>query len=468
VAVVGAGPGGYAAAFRAADLGLGVTLIDPEEHPGGVCLYRGCIPSKALLHVARVLAEAEELAGCGVGFEPPRIDVGTLRGWKSSVVKRLTSGLSALGKARGVRFVRGRAAFRDASSLQIELIEPGRLEVRARYTVVATGSRPGSLPIDVPDSERIMNSTAALELPSVPPTLLVVGGGYIGLELASVYAALGSRVTLVEMTEGLLPGADRDLVRVLQRRLTGRLEAVHCETKLEALEEAEDAIVARLATKRAAPVDRRFSHVLIAVGRKPNTSGLGLANTKVEVGQKGFIVADGERRTAESAVFAVGDVAGEPMLAHKATHEGTTVAEILAGKRRTFEPAAIPAVVYTDPEIAWCGLTEAEAARTGRAVTVTRFPWQASGRAMTVGRTDGLTKLVVDPETERILGAGIVGVGAGDLIAEMVLAIETGAVVEDVSASIHPHPTLSETVMEAADMLHGLSVHVQRTRRSTE
>jgi dihydrolipoamide dehydrogenase len=380
----------------------------------------------------------------------------------------LTSGLSVLGKARGVRFVRGRAAFRDASSLHVELIEPGRLEVRARHVVIATGSRPGSLPIDVPDSERIMNSTAALELPGVPPSLLVVGGGYIGLELASVYAALGSRVTVVEMTGGLLPGADRDLVRVLQRRLAARLEAVLCETRLEALVEADDAIVARLATKGAAPAERRFSRALIAVGRKPNTSGLGLANTRVELGPKGFIVADGERRTAEPGVFAVGDVAGEPMLAHKATHEGTTVAEVIAGKRRAFEPAAIPAVVYTDPEIAWCGLTEVEAARIGRPVTVTRFPWQASGRALTIGRSDGLTKLLVDPETERILGAGIVGVGAGDLIAEMVLAIETGAVAQDVGASIHPHPTLSETVMEAADLFHGLSVHVQRARHSAE
>ncbi len=468
VAVIGAGPGGYAAAFRAADLGLDVTLIDPEEHPGGVCLYRGCIPSKALLHVARVLAEAEDVNACGVRFGPPQIDLEALRKWKGSVVSRLTAGLGALGKARGVRLIRGRAAFRDASSLRVECIEPATVEIRPRHTVIATGSRPGSLPGDLPDSERIMNSTAALELTTVPSSLLVVGGGYIGLELASVYAALGTRVTLVEMTGELLPGADRDLVRVLARRLASKLDAILLDTKVESLQDVGGEIVALLASGATAPVERRFSHALIAVGRKPNTSGLGLANTNVKVDTKGFIIADPQRRTAEANVFAVGDVAGEPLLAHKATHEGTTVADVIAGKRTAFDPAAIPAVVYTDPEIAWCGLTESEAERNGRAVTVTRFPWQASGRAMTMGRTEGLTKLVVDAETERVLGAGIVGVGAGDLIAEAVLAIETGAVAEDLGATIHPHPTLSETVMEAADLLHGLSVHVQRAPRSAE
>jgi dihydrolipoamide dehydrogenase len=462
--VLGAGPGGYAAAFRAADLGLDVTLIDPEPEPGGVCLFRGCIPSKALLHQAALIDEAAAAAGRGIAFARPQIDLDRLRTWKNDVVTTLTGGLGQLAKSRGVRRVRGRGVFLERNLLDVATHDADRTRMRFRHCIVATGSRPTVLPGLDTESPRVMTSSSALDLPDVPARLLVVGGGYIGLELATVYAALGSTVTVVEMTDGLLPGVDRDLVRVLAKRVTSRVDAVLLETKVATLTVDANTCRARL-EGAAGSSEHTFDHVLIAVGRRPNSSGIGLKNTAVEVDTHGFISVDERRRTAEPAIYAIGDVAGEPMLAHKATHEGVVAAEAIAGRNVAFEPSAIPAVVFTDPEIAWCGLTEAQAKAAGRAVTVGRFPWGASGRALTLGRSDGLTKVLIDPESHRVLGAGIVGHGAGELIAEVVHAIEMGAVAEDLALTIHPHPTRSETVMEAADVALGQSIHLHKRRR---
>ena len=459
VVVLGAGPGGYAAAFRAADLGLDVTLIDPEPEPGGVCLFRGCIPSKALLHQAALIDEAAAAAERGIAFGRPEIDLARLRAWKDGVVQTLTRGLGQLAKSRGVRRMHGRGAFLDRDLLEVTTEEGAWSRLRFQHCIVATGSRPAVVPGLDTDSPLVMNSTEALELPDAPGRLLVVGGGYIGLELATVYAALGSKVTVVEMTDGLLPGVDRDLVRVLAKRLGQRLEAVLLGTKVAKLTLEADRCRVALEGGAGSP-EQTFDRVLVAVGRRPNASGLGLKHTAVTLDERGFVVVDAQRRTAERGIFAIGDVAGEPMLAHKATHEGLVAAEAVAGRPVAFEPAAIPAVVYTDPEIAWCGLTEARAKREGRAVQVGRFPWAASGRALTLGRGDGLTKLLVDPDSRRVLGAGIVGHGAGELIAEVVHAIEMGAVAEDLALTIHPHPTLSETVMEAAEVALGQAVHI--------
>jgi len=462
VVVVGAGPGGYAAAFRAADLGLDVTLIDPEVNPGGVCLYRGCIPSKALLHVASVLREAHEAEAWGVSFTEPRIDVRKLREWKNGVVSRLTSGLSSLAKARGVRQIQGRATFADAHALTVDAAGSGRQRVEFDNAIIATGSRPALPDALSLDSDRVMTSTGALELSDVPGALLVVGGGYIGLELGTVYAALGSRVTVVEVTEQLLPGVDSDLVRPLAASVGRTFEAVHLATGVEQLRETAEGISATLKSAKQGTREIVFDKVLVATGRRPNSSGLGLENTAVSVTEEGFIEVDEQRRTKQPDIFAIGDVAGQPMLAHKATHEGTLAAGVIAGGPELWEPRAIPAVVFTDPEIAWCGLTESEARASGAAVAISRFPWQASGRALTLGRAEGVTKVLHEPETGRVLGVGICGHSAGELIAEGVLAIEMGAVVEDLAACIHPHPTLSETVMEAAEVGRGLSVHVKR------
>jgi dihydrolipoamide dehydrogenase len=465
VVVLGAGPGGYAAAFRAADLGLDVTLVDPEAKPGGVCLHRGCIPSKAYLHVARLLREAATAEKFGVRFGAPEIDIEKLRAWKDEVVAKLTGGLGVLAKARSVRYVQGRGTFEDARTLVLDGTSTGRERLVFDYAIVATGSRPSIPEALALESDRVMTSTGALELADVPKTLLVVGAGYIGLELGSVYAALGSRVTIVEMADRILAGVDADLAKPVKAATTEVVEALRLETRVERIAEASGGIEVRLVGgKPEASATSTFEKVLIAVGRKPNSSGLGLENTRVEFDDSGFILVDAERRTAEPSIFAIGDVAGQPLLAHKATHEGTTVAEVIAGKKTAFEPQVVPAVVYTDPEIAWCGLTEEEATRQGRRVTVGAFPWQVSGRALTLGRTDGLTKVLVDADSERVLGVGVVGAGAGELIAEAALAIEMGAVVEDLAATIHPHPTLSETVMEAAEVARGSSVHLKKKR----
>lgn len=463
VAVIGGGPGGYAAAFMAADLGLKVALIDPEINPGGVCLYRGCIPSKALLHAARVLTEAREASHWGIEFAQPKIDIDKLREWKEGVVKKLTGGLGQLAKQRAVDYIQGEGAFLDAKTLSIKRAGGGgEQRLGFEHAIIATGSRPATVPgLDL-KSERVMDSTSALDLASVPKTLLVVGGGYIGLEMGTVYAALGTKVTVVEMLDGLLPGVDRDLVAPLSKRLEKAFVSILLSTRVVEMKEEKNGLRVKFEGAQAPAEPQVYEKVLVSVGRKPNSQIAGLEKTRVEVDRRGFIKVDLQRRTAEPSIFAIGDVAGEPMLAHKAMHEGTTAAEVIAGHKVAFEPQAIPAVVFTDPEIAWCGLTEEQAKRDARNVRVARFPWGASGRALTLDRPDGSTKLVIDPESERVLGVGIVGVGAGDLIAEGVLAVEMGALASDVKLTIHPHPTLSETVMEAAEVFFGQATDVYR------
>jgi len=465
LAVIGAGPGGYAAAFLAADLGLTVTLIDTEPDPGGVCLFRGCIPSKALLHVARLLAEARAAAEWGIRFGEPDIDLAALRKWKEGVVGQLTGGLGQLARQRKVDFIRGRAHFRNARQLRISPVEGGAFDLSCEHVIVATGSRPSRIPGIETDSRRILDSSRALELEKIPDTLLVVGGGYIGLEMGTVYAALGSRVTVVEMMDGLLPGVDRDLVKPVQKSLAERFDRILLRARVENMAEKRDGIEVTMRPEGDDAVTERFDAVLVAIGRRPNSADLGLENTGVKTDERGFIQVNPQRRTHDPAIYAIGDVAGEPMLAHKATHEGRVAAEAIAGHKTAFEPRAIPAVVFTDPELAWCGLTENEAREQDRPVEIVRFPWAASGRALTMGRPDGLTKLIIDSDTERILGMGVVGAGAGELIAEGVLAVEMAALATDLKLSIHPHPTLSETVMEAAEMLFGQSTHVYRPQR---
>ena len=465
VAVIGGGPGGYTAAFMAADLGLQVTLIDLEPNPGGVCLYRGCIPSKALLHVAKVLTESREATQWGIEFGEPKIDLNQMRSWKESVVGKMTQGLGELCKHRNVQFIQGRASFLDSTTLKIEQNDRAR-SVSYDHAGLATGSRPATIPNLSLDSPRVLDSTGALELREVPKNMLVIGGGYIGLELGTVYSALGCEVSVVEMTSGLLPGVDRDLASILTRRLKTHFHAIMLNTKVVQLREEANGIQVRLEGENLQDSEHVFEQVLIAVGRKANTNGVGLENTKVQINQSGFVHVDAQRRTTDSRIYAIGDVAGQPMLAHKAAYEARIAAEAIAGHKVAFEPRAIPAVVFTDPEIAWCGLTETQAKAENRSVEVCRFPWGASGRAMTLSRVDGVTKLIIDPETEQVLGVGIVGSGAGELIAEGVLAIEMAAVASDLQWSIHPHPTLSETVMEAAEVFFGQSVHIYRPKKA--
>ncbi|HEX2490435.1 MAG TPA: dihydrolipoyl dehydrogenase [Blastocatellia bacterium] len=461
VAVIGGGPGGYAAAFMAADLGLRVALVDLEPNPGGVCLYRGCIPSKALLHVAKVIGESRRAADWGIEFSEPMIDLDKLRAWKDGVVNKLTGGLGQLSEQRKVEFIRGRAAFLDSRTLKIEG-QGGERRLVFENSIIATGSRPAAPRALSLDSPRIMDSTAALELDDIPKTMLVIGGGYIGLELGTVYAALGTQVSLVEMTSGLLPGVDRDLVSILAGRVDQIFHSVMLNAKVVEMKEVKNGVRVRIEGAEIGGDESVYEKVLVAVGREPNSETLGLEKTKVIVDTRGFVQVDAARRTADPAIYAIGDVAGEPMLAHKATHEGRVAAEAISGRAAAFEPRAIPAVVFTDPEVAWCGLTESQAKEEGRPVKVARFPWGASGRAATLGRVDGVTKLVIDPESERVLGVGIVGAGAGELIAEGVLAVEMGAVASDLELSIHAHPTLSETLMESAEAFFGRSTHFYR------
>ncbi len=467
LAIIGGGPGGYAAAFLAADLGMNVTLVDAEKRLGGVCLLRGCIPSKALLHVARSMAEAAQLSDWGIAFPPPEIDLDAVRRRKEKVIATLTGGLAQLARKRKVNLVRARATFHDAHTLKLEPVgekTPRDDTLRFDHCIVATGSSPTRIPAFEIGSGRVMDSTAALALADVPDSLLVVGGGYIGLEMGTVYAALGSKVSVVELTDGLLPGADRDLVRPLARRLKSQFESIRLGTKVAAITDSGDAVDVTLEGDSEEKV-QRFSRVLVSVGRRPNSAGLGLEQAGVEVDDQGFIRVDPQRRTARGHILAIGDVAGQPMLAHKATHEGKVAVEALAGRPVRFAPRAIPAVVFTDPEIAWAGLTETIAKAQGRNVKTAAFPWAASGRAQAVGRTEGFTKWLVDPHSERVLGCGIVGPGAGDLIGEAVLAIEMGCAVRDLTESIHPHPTLSETIGGAAEVFFGTATDLYRPRR---
>jgi dihydrolipoamide dehydrogenase len=465
LAVIGAGPGGYAAAFLAADLGMDVTLIDPEENPGGVCLYRGCIPSKTLLHAAKVINEAGEIADWGIRFNKPGIDIDKLRSRKDAVIVQLTGGLGQLIKQRKIRYLKATAGFIDSNTLDIDLGSGANEKLNFRHAIIATGSHPVSLPMLDYDSDRILDSTVALNLEDIPKKLLVIGGGYIGLELGTVYAALGSSVTVVEMTSGLLPGVDRDLVRIVKKRVENTFESVLLNTTVKGAKSQKNGIKVELEDNDGNRQGRLFDKVLASVGRRPNSKDLGLANTGVQINKQGFVKVDAQQRTDEPTIFAIGDVAGEPMLAHKASYEGRIAVEVIAGQNVAFEPSAIPAVVFTDPEIAWAGLTETEAKEKKVTHTVARFPWAASGRALSLGRTDGLTKMIIDPNTERILGVGIAGVGAGEMIAEAVLGIEMAANVTDVSLSIHPHPTLTETIKEAAEIFHGIATHVYRKRR---
>jgi len=450
VAVVGGGPGGYSAAFRCAELGLETVVVDAGKRLGGACLWEGCIPSKALLHVAALIEDAERAREFGVDFGEARVSLDPLRKWKAErVVGRLARVLASVAKAKGVEVIGGRAAFESSRELRVEGDEPQK--VRFKHAVIATGSAPAGLPGLTVSSDRVIDSTAALELADVPEPLLVIGGGYSGLELGQVYAALGSAVTLAEMTDGLLPGVDRALVHPLARRCEKLFAQIRLGTRVTSLVERGSTIEARFDGDGAAAFDR----VLVAVGRQPASAGLGLEYTRVSADARGFIDVDDRCRTTDPAIYAVGDVTGEPMLAHRAMRQGKVAAEVMAGRPAAFDNVVVPAVVFTDPEVAWCGLTESEAERGGRTVKVAKREWAAAGRALTLGRSDGLTKLIADPDSGRILGVGIVGPGAGELIAEGALAVETALTVEDLAATIHAHPTLSETLMEAAEALLG-------------
>lgn len=462
VVVVGAGPGGYAAAFRAADLGLKAVMVDARGRPGGVCLHDGCIPSKTLLHVSGLLTQIREADRLGIEVGPPRVNLDRLRAWKTSVIDRLASGVAALARRRGVQTVWGRARFLSSDRLAVE--GEGSSEIAFTHAVLATGSRPVALPGMPHDSPRLLDSTTALDLKTIPESLLVIGGGYIGLELGTVYAALGSRVTVVEMLDGLLPGVDRDLVRPLAKRLRNLFAAVHLRSRVGRVRETDEGLEVELELPDQ-KVSRHFDQVLVAVGRRPNSEDLGLENTAATVDAQGFIRTDAQCRTDDPAIFAIGDVAGQPMLAHKATREAKVAAEVIAGEESGYEPEAVPAVVFTDPEVAWCGLTEGEAKAEGQEVQVVRFPWAASGRALTMGRAEGLTKMILDPDSGQVLGVGIVGVHAGELIAEGVAAIEMAALAEDLALCIHAHPTLSETLGEAAESYLGQPTHLYRPPR---
>ena len=457
VIVLGAGPGGYTAAFLAADRGMRVTLIDENSRPGGVCLHRGCIPSKSLLHLSRLIEETRNAEAFGLKFQPPEIDLNRIREWTRGVISKMANGLISLCKQRGIDFVRGKAQFLDNNSLTIDDKEP----IGFDHCILATGSQPVCPPLFSKISNRILTSTTALELDEIPQRLLIVGGGYIGLEMGTIYSSLGSRVTVVEMTGDLLPGVDRDLVRPLLSRLKSQFQDIYLNTQVTSCKLEENQIT----TEFEGPGDiesANYDRVLVAVGRKPNSMDLGLESTQINTDDRGFIKVDKRYQTNEPSIFAIGDVIGGSMLAHKASAEGKTVVGILAGEEPSPKMRCVPAVVFTDPEIAWCGLTETEAQNNNRKVKVTKFPWSASGRAQTLSRPDGVTKLVLDPDTEEVLGMGISGVGAGELIGEGVLAVDNRLKAKDLADSIHPHPTLSETIMETAEAFYGAAIHIYK------
>ena len=464
--VLGGGPGGYAAAFMAADLGMEVTLVEKDTRLGGTCLLRGCIPSKALLHVGRVVAEVREMQDWGVHFSAPKIDIDAVRDRKEKVIDALTGGLAQLAKRRNVKVVQGQGMFTASNTLEVIQQDAGSQKITFDHCILASGSRPARIPAFDIGSPRVMDSTGALQLEDIPESLLVVGGGYIGLEMGTVYAELGSRVSVVELTDSLLPGADRDLVKPLHKRLGNLFEAIRLNTKVTGLKDNGKGVDVSFEGPEGQTTET-FSRVLVAVGRRPNSDGIGLENTDVVMDSKGFVEVDKQQRTADSHVLAIGDVCGEPMLAHRASHQGKVAVESLHGEPALFEPRAIPAVVFTDPEIAWAGLTEQEAELSGREIEVSRYPWAASGRAHALGRIEGMTKMLVDPETEQVLGVGIVGSGAGELIAEGALAIEMGCTARDLSETIHPHPTLGETVAFSAENYFGLATEIFRPRAAS-
>jgi dihydrolipoamide dehydrogenase len=464
LAVIGGGPGGYAAAFRAADLGMEVTMIDTEERPGGVCLFRGCIPSKTFLFLTQLIYDAHRSEEMGIKFCPPEIDLERLRAWRTQVIDRLANGLVTLAKKRDVQYLRGRATLESSQTVRISGTET--IHLKFQNAIVATGSHATPLPgVEFREGGRVMSSTGALDLADIPKRLLVVGAGYVGMELGSVYASLGSEVTVVEMSAEVLPGADRDLVRPLERRTKDLFAKIHLQSKVSRVQEHDDRVDVVLEGKNVDQAEQSFDRVLVAIGRRPNSRDIGLEKTKVKVNERGFVEVDDRLRTADEHIWAVGDVVGGAMLAHKAMYEGKIAAEVICGMPSAFDARAIPAVVFTDPQIAWAGLMENQAKEQGRQVKVSRFPWGASGRAQSMGAGEGLTKMVLDAETGRVLGVGIVGREAGEMIAEGVLAIEMGAQAEDVDLSIHPHPTLSETEEEAAGAFLGRSTDILPLKR---
>lgn len=457
IVVLGGGPGGYAAAFLAADKGMNVTLIDTGKKPGGVCLHRGCIPSKALLHIAHLINETKEAKTWGIDFGEPKIDLDGVRNWKNKVIDKMATGLTQLCKQRKVEFVSAKGNFKDSNTIEAN----GKI-YSFDHCILSTGSRPAQ---PFKNISPLIDSTDALELKSIPKDLLVVGGGYIGLEMGSVYAALGSQVTIVEMTKDILPGVDRDLVRPLHHRIKNQFEAILVNTKVKDFE-SKGSKVSVTFENESGIEQKEFDQALVSIGRRPNTENIGLDNTKVKLNDKGFVIANSQQKTEDPSILAIGDVIGGPMLAHKAAHEAKVAVEVLNGEKSDFNNRVIPAVVFTDPEIAWAGLTENEAHAQGRNVKVVKFPWGASGRAQTLGRGEGLTKLLIDPESERIIGVGLTGPGAGELIAEGVLAIQTQIKAKELALSIHPHPTLSETMMETAEVFYGTATHIYKKKRS--
>ena len=457
ILVLGGGPGGYAAAFLAADKGMNVTLIDSGNKPGGVCLHRGCIPSKALLHIAHLINETKEAKTWGIDFGEPKIDLDGVRNWKNKVIDKMATGLTQLCKQRKVEFISAKGKFKDSNTIEAN----GKL-YSFDHCILATGSHP-SQPFKY--ISHLIDSTDALELKSIPKRLLVVGGGYIGLEMGSVYAALGSQVTIVEMMKDILPGVDRDLVRPLHHRIKNQFEEIFLNTKVKDFE-SKGSKVSVTFENESGVEQKEFDQALISIGRRPNTENIGIENTKVKLNDKGFVITNSQQKTEDPSILAIGDVIGDPMLAHKAAHEAKVAVEVLNGENSDFKNRVIPAVVFTDPEIAWAGLTENEAQAQGRNVKVVKFPWGASGRAQTLGRGEGLTKLLIDPESERIIGVGLTGSGAGELIAEGVLAIQTLVKAKELALSIHPHPTLSETMMETAEVFYGTATHIYKKKRT--
>ena len=454
ILVIGSGPGGYAAAFRAADLGREVTLVDKDPTLGGVCLNRGCIPSKTLLHIAKVLEEAESLKKMGVTFTKPTIDIDLVRDWKNKVVSQLSGGIGQMAKARKVNTVQAEATFLSDNEVQLKSESSTKI-ITFDHCVVASGSSSSIIPGIPFDNENVLTSKTALDLKKIPESLLVIGGGYIGLEMGTVFSALGSSVSVAEFLPNLLPGADPDLVKPLARKLKKEFSEIHLSTKITKVEQAKSGVMDVTMEKNGEEITKQYEQVLVSVGRKPNTEKMGVDKTNIKVNEQGFISVDKYQQTSVKNIFAIGDIVGNPMLAHKATHEGKVAAEVICGLPAAFDAKAIPAVIFTDPEIAWVGVTETEAKESGIPYEKGEFPWAASGKSLALGRNEGRTKILFDKDTKRTIGVGIVGPNAGDLISEGALAIEMGADAEDISLTVHPHPTLGETFANAAEVFEG-------------
>jgi dihydrolipoamide dehydrogenase len=462
--ILGAGPAGYRAAFMAADLGVDVTLIDPEDNPGGVCLYRGCIPSKALLHLAKIKKDAEHAKEMGLSFSSPDIDLKKIRSWKDGVVKKLTGGLGQLTKSRKINYIKAYAEFKDENNLKLKGEKLEEDEINFKNIIIATGAKAITLPGIALEDEKVMSSTEALDLEDIPEKLLIIGGGYIGLEMATIYQALGSKVSIVELTGNFMPGMDEDLIREYKKASKDLFEDIFFETRVNDIKTSGKSVKVNFKNKEKKDFNKQYDKILVAVGQKPNSENIGLKNTSVETDAKSFIKVDEKQKTSVSHIYAIGDVCGPPLLAHKGSYEGGIAAEVIADKKAINDAKAIPAVIYTEPEIATCGLSEKEAREKSYDYKVVKFPWSASGRAVAMNEKRGFTKLIINNKNERILGAGIVGKGAGDMIPEMVLAIEMAATAKDMELSIHPHPTLSETIMEAAELYYGHPTHTMKRK----